>query len=166
MTRTNPLSWALFLALLAIGPTSIAAQSRKPARIFEGNWHWAVFATSRDELPPAYQDMDLKDVPAYAVDLTLRQRANRIRGDFGILARYLARVDDGSFVSTIRGRTLRLKVTSNFGGSASVLLTVSGNTLRWQTLNSTGEHYFPKDIVLRRLRRGEKPPYASEDQQR
>jgi hypothetical protein len=107
--------------------------------------------------------MELKEVPAYALDLTLKQRGSRLRGTYGLLARYLARVDEGSFTTNIQGRSVRLSLKSNFGGTATVVLTLRGDTLLWRTIRSSGEAYFPKEAVLRRMKPGEKPPYVVED---
>jgi hypothetical protein len=108
--------------------------------------------------------MDLKEVPQFAVDLTIKQKGNKITGDFGILARFLARVDEGSFSATIKGSTVRFRVESNFGGSATIQLTLRDNTLYWKRIKSTGDMYFPDECKLRRLKPGEKLPYAASDE--
>ncbi len=118
-----------------------------------------------DRSESAYQDtQDIREIPAYAVDLTLEQRGNRLRGSWGVLARYLARVDEGDIVATIKGNRATLRMKSNFGGSAIILLTLRADKLYWQMISSAGENFFPKQEVLRRVRRGEKLPYASDDQ--
>jgi hypothetical protein len=151
-----------FIVFLILGTAlSADAQTRRP---FQGNWNWAEFATDKSELPPAYQDMELKEVPRFAVDLTIKQRGNQITGDFGIVARYLARVDEGSFSGTIKGSTVNFKVKSNFGGSATIQLTLRGNKLIWKRIKSTGQMYFPDQIELRRLKPGEQPPYVANDE--
>ena len=130
------------MLLLGVAQPS-AAQRRGAARGFQGEWNWAIYAESKDELPPAYREMDLKEVPSYALDLTLRQRGGRLSGTFGLLARYLARVDEGDFGPESKPqRAVALK--SNFGGSATILLTLRGDELRWKTLRSSGESYFPR----------------------
>lgn len=151
-----------FVLLLGVAQPS-AAQRRSAARGFQGEWNWAIYAESKDELPPAYRDMDVKEVPAYALDLTIRQRRGRLSGTFGLLARYLARVDEGSFDSRVAGRSVQLRLKSNFGGSATVLITLRGDQLHWKTLRSSGEMYFPKEVVLRRMKPGEKLPYVVYD---
>ncbi|HEY6802160.1 MAG TPA: hypothetical protein VI306_01155 [Pyrinomonadaceae bacterium] len=158
MTRRLRFTSIFFFLLFA--SIAVNAQSR---RSFHGNWNWAEYATDESELPPAYQNMDLKDVPRYAVDLTIKQRGNKISGDFGIVARYLARVDEGSFSGTIKGSTVTFRVKSNFGGSATIQLTLRNNKLTWKNLKSSGQMYFPDEIELRRLMRGEKPPYVAND---
>ncbi len=130
---------------------------------FTGNWNWAIYGKNKEDLPPAYRNMELKEVPAYAIDVTLKQRGQRLSGSFGIVAHYLARVDEGSFTTTIKGNRATIKVTSNFGGSATVVLILKGNKLLWKTMRSTGQNYFPESEMLRRLRRGEKLPYATDD---
>jgi len=141
--------------------SSVSAQSHRP---FQGNWNFAEYATDKSELPPAYQSMDLKEVPRYAVDLTIKQRGNKITGTFGILARYLARVDEGSFSGSLKGSTVTFRVRSNFGGSATIQLTLRGNKLIWKRLKYKDQMYFPDEIELRRLKPGEKPPYVADDE--
>lgn len=145
----------LFIFVVAC---SVQAQSG-----FGGNWNWAIFAKDKSELPPAYQEMDLKEVPGYALDLTLKRRGNRLTGSFGLVARYLARVDEGDFSGPITGNTVVVKLKSNFGGSAVVRLTLNGNTIKWKVLRATGNNYFPNDVSLRRLKPGEKPPYVADE---
>ena len=150
------------LLTIVCGAVTGSAFAQKRAKTFTGNWNWAVYGKDKSDLPPAYRDMDLKEVPAYAVDLTLRQRGKRLKGSFGIVARYLARVDEGDFATTVTGNRATIKLTSNFGGSATVVMTLQGNKLLWKVIRSTGENYFPKETVLRRLRRGEKLPYEAD----
>jgi hypothetical protein len=146
-----------------LAASTVLAQKNQPVG-FQGEWNWVVYAKDKSELPPAYQSMELSEVPAYAVDLTLRKRRNRVSGHYAILARYLARIDEGGFRTTPNGRSLRIRLQSNFGGSATVILTVNGDLLSWRTIKSTGENYFPKQAVLRRLKAGEKPPYVAEEE--
>jgi hypothetical protein len=145
----------------AIGSVSTFGQK---ATSFTGNWNWVVYGTNKEDLPPAYRNMSLKEVPAYAIDLTLKQRGQKLSGSFGIVAHYLARVDEGRFTATIQGNRATVKLTSNFGGSATVVLTLKGNKLAWKTIRSKDTNYFPESEVLRRLRRGEKLPYVDNDQ--
>lgn len=150
--------------LLASVYGQATAQTANRTRPFQGEWHWAVYAKDKSELPPAYQSMELHEVPAYALDLTLKQRGTRVTGSYGILARYLARVDEGNFKVTANGRTLNIRLKSNFGGNATVTLRVNGDRLTWRASKTSGENYFPRDVVLRRLKPGEKPPYVTEDE--
>ena len=163
----------LLLALLTPGARSDArtrpAQKRAAAsRPFAGSWNWAIYAESQDELPPAYRSMSVKEVPFYALDITIKQRGNRLSASCGVVARYLARIDDCSFDdATVKNGSAVVKLGSSFGGSATVRLTLRGDRLRWKVMKSSGENYFPRDVTLRRLRKGEKPPYVSdgEDEQ-
>jgi hypothetical protein len=148
---------ALIVAALSL---SFAPAASSQSRGFQGEWNWAIYAQDKSELPPAYRNMELKEVPAYALDLTLKQRGNRLSGNYGLLARYLARVDEGSFRTNIHGRSVRFTLKSNFGGSATVVLTLKGDTLLWRTIRSNGEAYFPKEVLLRRMKPGEKLPYV------
>jgi hypothetical protein len=161
--KERPLRYSIIVVclILFVLIPSTSAQSRHP---FQGSWNWAEYATDKSELPPAYQSMDLKEVPRFAVDLTIKQRGKKITGSFGILARYLARVDEGDFTGTINGSTVTIKVGSNFGGSATIRLTLRRGKLIWKRLKSKGDMYFPDDIALRKLKPGEAPPYVAADE--
>src|SRR5215217_4137805 len=125
-----PLSLAL-LSLLAFASAREAAAQTRPAA-FRGDWNYAVYAKEKSELPPAYQDMKLEEVPQFAIDITVKQTGNRLRATCGIVAHYLARVEDCDFTATVRNGAARFRLTSSFGGSATVKLTLSGGGLRWQ----------------------------------
>lgn len=160
----------LLLALVTFGAHADARprlSKRRPAatRSFAGSWNWAIYAKSREELPPAYRDMSVKEIPAYALDLTIKQRGNRLTATCGVVAHYLARLDDCSFEDeTVKNGSALVKLTSGFGGTATVRLTLQGGGLRWKLVKTKGEHYFPRDVTLRRLKKGEKPPYAADDE--
>jgi hypothetical protein len=108
--------------------------------------------------------MDLKEVPAYALDLTLRQRGNTLSGTYGLAARYLAKIDEGSFTARIVNGRARLRLTSGHGGSATVVLTLRGDKLLWKRTRSIGDNYFPDEVELRRLKPGEKLPYEADEE--
>lgn len=142
----------------------VAAQSRTARTNWQGHWNWAVYAKDKSDLPPAYRETeDVREIPAYALDLTLRQRGNRLTGSWGLLARYLARIDEGDIAATIKGNRATVRLTSNFGGTATIVLTLRGNQLSWKLINTKGQNFFPRSEVLRRLRRGEKLPYVADD---
>lgn len=156
----------LALALLVSAAPSCFAQRRAAkARAFEGSWNWAIYAESKDELPPAYRDMEIREVPAYALDLTIKQRGDRLTATCGVLARYLARIEDCGFDAVVKNNSALVKLGSSFGGSATVRLTLSGGRLRWKVLKSRGENYYPRDVTLRKLGKGEKPPYVADDEE-
>ena len=153
-----PLS-LLALALLSAAHTTVA-QTRPAAAGFRGSWNYAVCAKDRSELPPAYQEMKLEEVPAFAIDITIKQSGNRLRATCGVVARYLARVEDCDFTATVRNGAAQFRLGSGFGGTATVRLTLlRGGQLRWQTIRRSGVSYFPPDVTLRRLKPGESPPY-------
>ncbi len=152
----------LLFALLLNAAQPAPAQRRGAARGFQGSWNWVVYAESKDELPPAYRGMEVKEVPAYALSLTIRQRGNRLSGTFGVLARYLAKIDEGDFTARIVNGRARLHLTSSHGGSATVVLTLRGNKLIWKRTRTTGDNYFPDEVELRRLKPGEKLPYEAD----
>ena len=161
-----PLFVSLLLLALALlsAAHKTAAQGRSAA--FRGEWNYAVYAKDKSELPPAYQDMKLEEVPQYAIDITIKQTGNRLRATCGIVARYLARVEDCDFTATVRNGAAQFRLKSSFGGTATVKLTLSGGSLRWQTLRRTGTSYYPEDVMLRRLKPGETPPYFERDDAR
>ncbi|MBV8858638.1 MAG: hypothetical protein JOZ02_17020 [Acidobacteria bacterium] len=158
----------LLLSLLAcalLGATQTHAQTR-PAAGFRGAWNYAVYAKDKSELPPAYQDMKLEEVPQFAIDITIKQTGGRLRARCGIVAHYLARVEDCDFTANVRGGAAQFRLTSGFGGSATIKLTLTGEGLRWQTVRRAGVSYYPEDVTLRRLKPGETPPYFEKDDAR
>jgi hypothetical protein len=138
----------LFVVLIA---ASAAAAMAQRANNFQGEWKWAVYAKSRNELPPAYRDAPLKEIPGAAVYLKLQQRGNKLTGDYSASRRYLAKLEDGELDARVKGNTARLELESGFGGTVTVVLTVQGNRLHWKTVKSEGESYFPEDVFLRRV---------------
>ena len=154
----------LLLALLLSGSHTSVAQRRAAARPFEGNWNWAVYAENSSELPPAYQSMSVKEVPSYALDITIKQRGNRLTATCGVLAHFLARVDECDFDAVVRNNSALLKLKSNFGGTATVRLTLQGDSLRWKLVRGRGEHFYPRDVTLRKLGKDEKLPYVADEE--
>lgn len=159
-----PLLLALFAVAFIFSARTSVAQTRATA--FRGSWNYAVYAKDRSELPPAYQGMKPEEVPQFAIDITIRQTGNRLRATCGIVARYLARVEDCDFTATVRNGAARFRLKSSFGGSATIKLSLTGEGLRWQTLSRTGTSYYPEDVTLRRLKPGETPPYVEKDEAR
>jgi hypothetical protein len=140
------------LALLAgflIALASPATAQR--ANGFQGEWEWAVYAKSRDELPPAYRNERLRDVPGAAVYLKLKQRGSKLTGDYSASRRFLARLEEGELDTLIKGNTAKLELESGFGGKVTVVITLKGNRLHWKTVKSEGESYFPDDVFLQRV---------------
>ncbi len=164
-TRRGIFLLAIAAVLFAISPpltAEVGAQTRNAG--WQGHWNWAIYANDKSELPPAYRDTEnIREIPAYALDLTLHRRGNRLSGSWGLLARYLARIDEGDIDATIKGNRATLRLTSNFGGSATILLTLRGNKLDWRLIKSSGENFFPRAETLRRVRPGEKLPYVSDE---
>ena len=163
--KRSPRSLTLLAAAFLLSAAHTAAAQSRPAA-FRGEWNYAVYAKERAELPPAYQGMELEQVPQFAIDITIRQTGNRLRATCGIVARYLARVEDCDFTATVRNGAAQFRLASSFGGSATVKLTPSGEGLRWQTLRRNGVSYYPADVTLRRLKPGETPPYFEKDDAR
>ena len=160
--RIVPLT--LGLLLLVMAPQVGAQNTRSPKANWQGHWNWAIYAKDKSELPPAYRDAeDVREIPAYALDLTLKLRGIRLRGTWGLLARYLARIDEGDIATTIKGNRATVRLTSNFGGRATIQLTLRGDELHWKLISSSGENFFPKSEVLHRMRPGEKLPYVADE---
>jgi len=157
------LALPLSLVLLCLFASAHTASAQARPAGFRGEWNYAVYAKDKSELPPAYQGMKLEEVPQFAIDITIRQTGNRLRATCGIVARYLARVEDCDFTATVRNGAAQFRLKSSFGGTATVRLTLSGGGLRWQTLRRTGTSYYPEDVTLRRLKPGETPPYFERD---
>jgi hypothetical protein len=139
----------LLVAFVLVSGQSSLGQSR-PTN-FQGEWEWVIYPTSRKELPPAYRNEPLKSVPVANVWLKLKQRGNKLTGEYGASAHYLARVEDGELDETLKGLTTTLELTSGFGGTVTVRLTLQGNRLHWKTIKSDGVHYFPDDVFLHRV---------------
>jgi len=158
-----PSTLLLTFALLSAAHTT-AAQTRPAA--FRGEWNYAVYAKDKSELPPAYQDMKLEEVPAFAIDIAIKQTGHRLRATCGIVARYLARIEDCDFTATVRNGAAQFTLGSGFGGTATIRLTLGGDKLRWQTVRRRGVSYYPEDVTLRRLKPGETPPYFEKDDAR
>lgn len=161
--RRLPLLFSLALLACAAHGAAGTASAQRRAPDFRGSWNHAVYATDKSELPPAYQSMKLEEVPAFAIDITIKQTGNRLRATCGIAARFLARVEDCGFTATVRNGAAQFRLASGFGGTATVRLTLRDGKLRWQTLRRTGTSYFPADVTLRRLKPGETPPYFEKE---
>ncbi|HEX8282179.1 MAG TPA: hypothetical protein VF588_02445 [Pyrinomonadaceae bacterium] len=155
----------LSIALLAFAALAGAAEARaqRGGADWRGSWNYAVYAKDKSELPPAYQSMKLEEVPAFAIDITIKQNGNRLRATCGVVARYLARVEDCDFTATVRNGAAQFTLGSGFGGAATVRLTLRDGKLRWQTIRRRGVSYYPEDVTLRRLKPGELPPYFEKE---
>jgi hypothetical protein len=164
--RRPPLPLSLFLLVAASLACALEAGAQTRAAGFRGSWNYATYAKDKSELPPAYRSMELEQVPQFAIDITIKQSGNRLTATCGIVARYLARIEDCGFTATVRNGAAQFRLPSGFGGSATVRLTLRRGQLRWQTIRRTGVSYFPEDVTLRRLKPGETPPYfEKEDEQ-
>lgn len=148
----------IFVLLLSLGFVAQSANGQGAQKVasFRGEWRWAIYARSRDELPPAYQTEKLKDVPQAEIDLTLKQKGNKLTGEYSASRRFLARLEDGEFDANIKGNSARIELTSGFGGTVTVSLRLLGNRLHWKTIKSEGESYFPDDVYLTRVVRRKK----------
>src|SRR4029078_6809457 len=133
---------------LVIFVASVTASAQRP---FQGEWTWAIYAKSRSELPPAYRDAKLSEVPAASVWLKIKQRGNKLTGEYSASRRYLAKLEEGDLSTVVKGNTAQLELTSGFGCTVTVLLSLQRNRLHWKTIKADGEHYFPDDVFLRRV---------------
>ena len=167
MKRFPLLPSLLLLAVAVLSSAHTAASQTRPAASgFRGSWNYATYAQDKSELPPAYREMELEQVPQFAIDITIRQTGNRLRATCGIVARYLARIEECDFTATVRNGAAQFRLGSSFGGSATVKLSLTREGLRWQTLRRNGVSYYPEDVTLRRLKPGETPPYFEKDDAR
>jgi len=139
----------LILLSLVIFAASVAASAQRP---FQGQWEWAIYAKSRSELPPAYRDAKLSEVPAASVWLKIRQRGNKLTGEYSASRRYLAKLEEGDLDVSAKGKTAEFEIASSFGGKLTIRITVTGNRLHWKAIKEEGEHYYPLDVVLRRIK--------------
>lgn len=144
----------LFASLFcfAVGFPGAAHAQTRPTN-FQGQWEWAIYAKSRDELPPIYRNERLRDVPAASVYLNLKQRGKKLTGEYDASRRFLARLEEGDLDATVKGNTVELELQSGFGGKITVRLTLRGNRLHWKMIKSDdGEYYFPDDVYLKRVK--------------
>jgi hypothetical protein len=161
--RRPPLPLSLPLLAFAALAACAGARAQNRAADFRGDWNHAVYAKDKGELPPAYQSMELEQVPQFAIDITIRQSGKRLRAKCGIVAHYLARVEECDFNATLRNGVAQFRLRSSFGGSATIRLSLRAGQLRWQTLRRSGVSYYPADVTLRRLKPGETPPYFEKE---
>jgi hypothetical protein len=147
--KTRLLSRLVYLGLF-VAAFSVPALAQR-AKAFEGEWKWAVYATSRSELPPAYRDAPLREIPGAAIYMKIEQHGNKLTGEYSGSRRFLAKLEDGDFDAIAKGKTATLELTSGFNGTVTVRLTVQGNRMHWKLMKQEGEHYFPDDVYLRRL---------------
>ena len=152
MKSRSQIASLLAILTLAFVVTTFGPAAEGQARAnFQGVWDWAVYPSSRKELPPAYRNEPLKSVPVANISLQLKQRGNKLTGEYSGSAHYLARVEDGELEATVKGNNATLELTSGFGGEVTVLLTMRGKRLYWKLIKSEGEHYFPDDVYLHRV---------------
>jgi len=149
---TNRLRSTLLLILLVVlGAGSDAFARGQRGKSFQGEWEWAVYAKSRNELPPGYRHEPLKDVPGAAIYLKIKQRGNKLTGEYSASRRFLAKLEEGNFDAIVKGNAAELELASGFGGRVAVLLTRQGRRLHWKTIKAEGESYFPDDVFLYRV---------------
>ena len=144
--------YGLGVALLVLFICSAANAQHAATANFRGDWEWVVYARSRSELPPAYHDSPLREIPAASVYLKIKQRGNKLSGDYSATRRFLAKLEDGSFDAVAKQNTATLELESGFGGKVTVELTLKGARLHWKVIAEEGEWYFPPDVVMRRIR--------------
>ena len=146
---TTNFTHRLVLLSLVMFAASVAASAQRP---FQGEWKWAIYAKSRGELPPAYRDAKLSEVPAASVWLKIKQRGNKLTGEYSASRRYLAKLEEGDLDVSAKGKTAEFEIASSFGGKLTIRITVTGNLLHWKAIKEEGEHYYPLDVVLRRIK--------------
>jgi hypothetical protein len=146
----NKLLLATFLFML-VSTASTHSQTRRSAPLFQGEWNWAEYADSRSELPPAYRNSKLKDVPRASLYLKIRQRGNRLTGEYSASRRFLAKLEEGEFEAQLENGIAKLELQSGFNGKITATIQLRGGLLHWKIIKSEGTFYFPDDVKLRRL---------------
>ena len=148
---TTVKSLAIFLFLMLILPLNHALSATDNSE-FDGRWLWAIYANDKSELPPAYQNKPLKDVPEYSLEINIKQKKNKISGHYLSTYRYLSKYEEGDFAATIKGNTALLKLESGFGGWATVRLKIEQGLLHWTVVKDEEENYFHGNVRLDRVR--------------
>lgn len=156
-TFTRCVSRSLILTLLVLMAQSLSqhavAQRHSVTSGFRGSWEWAIYARSSRDLPPAYRDMSVQDVPERFLGVTLYRRGNRLTGLVESGERFLAKVElDVRFRTIIRGNVAQLTLESGHGGTITATMTLRRNALYWRIIWEQGEHYFPREAILHRVR--------------
>jgi len=128
------------LGLCAAGPRLAAGEAAPAADgSFSGEWHWS---KGQEELT-----------------LYLVQSSNQLTGwhtaigQGGQKVDEVPRSDPPSITGLIDGKTATLDFRSGYpdgNGKGKVKLTLTRGYLSWQLLESSGEHYLPKNAKLRR----------------
>jgi redox-sensitive bicupin YhaK (pirin superfamily) len=145
-------SLALVIMTISSGVShQSVAQKRRASTGFQGQWVWSVIARNRSDLPPAYQNMKVKDVPESTLELYLKQKGSVLTGEYGAGARFLAKVELGSFTALIRGHVAQVKLESGHGGRVIAKITLRGDKLYWKLVRAEGEYYFPDQVLLHRV---------------
>lgn len=137
-------------SLLLFSPVGSAKNNDKSD--FTGKWVWEILADDKKELPPVYRDESLQDVPEYSLELDIKQKGKVISGQYRSTWRYLSKLEVGDFSATTKGRVAYLKLVSGFDGKVTIRLTLEERHLHWEVLQEEGEHYFPKNVEVRRRR--------------
>ncbi len=143
------------ILVLAAGSLTVpaGAHARRGVADFQGYWTWETYTKDRNDLPPAYRNMPLKDTPRDSMGVTIRQRGSHLRGECGATARFLAMIEDTHFTTIATGNTARVRLLSDFGGHVTATITRRGPALVWKVIRSDGEEYFPQEAVLHRVLR-------------
>lgn len=144
-------SLALVLLLLTMHAPDAHAQRRRTIKSFQGVWEWAIYPRSRRELPPAYRNSPLRDVPRTYISLGLSQIGDELGGVVSAGQRFLAKIEDSDLPTTkIKNNVARVTLESGHGGKVTATITLRNNRIYWKIIEQEGEHYFPPEAVLRR----------------
>lgn len=150
--RVTTSRWVISCAIIVAAYSAAAPVTQAQTRTnFSGEWQWAVYAKSRDELPPIYRNEKLRDVPAAEIYLIIKQRGNKLTGEYYGSRRFLARLEEGDVDTRVKKNVAMLELASGFGGKLKVRLTLRGKRIHWKAIMIEGEHYFPEDVYLWRV---------------
>lgn len=138
------------LMLTAHAPDAHAQRRRSTIKNFQGAWLWGTYAKSRRELPPAYRNMSVREVPREYIAFGLSQTGDELSGDIDAGQRFLAKVEHNEFTTKIKNNIARVTLESGHGGKVTATIALRNNRLYWKIVEQEGEHYFPLEAVLHR----------------
>lgn len=147
------LTLSVFTFVSGFAPQPSVQECTK-ATDFQGQWRWAVYVTSKEQLPLSLRDMRLGEIPQYSLVLDIGQRGENLTGRYGATAHFLAKVEDGSFTTSVNNKAAQFSLESAFGGKVTVKLTLANAELHWKLIMADGEQYFPDEVVLENRRAG------------
>ena len=136
--RGAAIALALFALALLLGQDARAATLKSKSG-FSGDWNWS----KGKELLTLHLEQSGKELTGWHTAV----------GQGGLKADEVLRSASPSITGQIDGDTATVTFHSGFPdskGNGKAKLTLSGNTLSWNILESSGEHYLPTKAKLKR----------------